>query len=249
MNPLAYPQPQFRDAGESGLIVEFGDQLDEATNNAVIAFAAALDNLNIIGITETLPTIRSVMVKYDPLALPDETLRSQLAELIAAQDWMKAAPPDGRTLWHIPVGYGGEYGPDLSETAELLDISESEAIHGHQGVHQRVFMIGFAPGQAYLGQLSQMWDIPRRASITPHVPAGAVLVAVRQTVLYATPNPTGWRVIGRSPFRGFKPQSETPFLLSAGDEVVFEAVSEKEFLAGEKREARGECSARREVLT
>ena len=101
-------------------------------------------------------------------------------------------------------------------------LSEAVAIESHASARQRIYMIGFAPGQAYLGLLGPEWDIPRLTKINPNTPTGSILTALRQTNLYARPNPTGWRVIGRSPFRSFLPESEQPFKLAAGDEVIFE---------------------------
>ena len=85
--------------------------------------------------------------------------------------------------------------------------------------------LGFAPGQPYLGELPPAWDIPRQTGLTPKVPVGALTVAIRQLVLFAVSTPTGWRHIGQTGFRAFRPESDTPFVLNPGDEVIFEPVS------------------------
>ena len=83
--------------------------------------------------------------------------------------------------------------------------------------------IGFAPGQPYLGELPEAWDIPRQTALTDRVPIGALTVAIRQLVLFSVSTPTGWRHIGQTAFRPFRPDAETPFVLRPGDEVIFEA--------------------------
>jgi allophanate hydrolase subunit 1 len=88
----------------------------------------------------------------------------------------------------------------------------------------RVQTIGFAPGQPYLGELPDHWNIPRQQALTDSVPVGALVVAIRQLVLFSVSTPTGWRHIGQTAFRLFRPEAEEPFVLRPGDKVIFEAV-------------------------
>jgi len=81
--------------------------------------------------------------------------------------------------------------------------------------------IGFAAGQPYLGELDDAWNIPRQTELTERVPEGALTVAIRQLVLFSVSTPTGWRHVGQTGFRLFRPESETPFVLRPGDEVIF----------------------------
>ena len=102
----------------------------------------------------------------------------------------------------------------------------------------RVTTIGFAPGQPYLGTLPEAWDIPRSAELA-QVPAAALVVAVRQLVLFANASPTGWRHVGQTGLRLFRPESGTPFVLRPGDEVTFAAVTEADFSRIEEAEDGG----------
>ena len=248
MSDSAYNKPVFKYVGDSGLIVEFGHGFDVRVNNAVIAFEAALAGLHLSGVVDTTPTIKSVLVRYNPLVLPPSELRDRVAGLIDSRDWLEVEEPAGRSLWRIPALYGGEAGPDLAETAQLMGLTEDQAVESHTRTRQRVFMIGFAPGQAYLGLLSPQWNIPRLDRVVPFSPAGSILVAVCQTALYAVPNPTGWRLIARTPFSGFVPKSETPFKLSAGDEIIFEAITPADYRKLEEKAAAGETVAIREKI-
>ena len=74
----AHAAPVLRAAGDSALLVEFGDRLDPAINNAAIAFDARLREAAIGGVSETTPTIRSVLVRYDPLDIAPASLRARL---------------------------------------------------------------------------------------------------------------------------------------------------------------------------
>lgn len=219
--------PRLRPVGDRAVLVEFSDRLDPAANAAAIRFEARLRALVWDGVEETAPTIRSVLVVFDPLRLGAQDLEARLTGLLDAEDWMSAKAPAGR-LWRIPALYGGDAGPDLPATADALGMTEAEAVAAHAAARQRVTMLGFAPGFAYLAELPEAWNLPRLSHVKPEVPPGAISVAVRQTVMSATAAPTGWRTIARTAFRNFAPERATPFLIEPGDEIVFEPVSEAE---------------------
>jgi len=228
--PGRHTAPVLRAAGDSALLVEFGDRLDPAINNAAIAFDARLRQAALAGVSETAPTIRSVLVRYDPLEIAPAALRAALTELLDERDWLSAPAPAQRSLWRIPACYGGEHGPDLDEIADLVGCTPREAAERHANAHQRVFMLGFAPGVAYLGLLPEAWNIPRLKEVRPEVPACSLLVAIRQTVLFAAAMPTGWRSIARTPFRSFDPRRQPPVLIAPGDEIGFEPVDAAAFV-------------------
>ena len=89
----------------------------------------------------------------------------------------------------------------------------------------RVLTLGFAPGQPYMGELPENWNIPRMSELNPQVPGGALVCAIRQLIIFAGPTPTGWRHIGQTAFDCFRPGSNQPFALTPGDEVTFSEIS------------------------
>ena len=54
------------------------------------------------------------------------------------------------------------------------------------------------------------------------VPAGALVLAISQLVLFTAPAPTGWRHVGQTAFRCFQPDRPAPFALTPGDEMLFD---------------------------
>lgn len=240
----ASPYPRVLRAGDSAWLVDFGERTDDEVNNAAIAFDARVRETALAGVLETAPTIRSVLVRFDALAVESEELRAALNSVLAERDWLAAAPPEGRTRWHVPVCYGGVHGPHLSAIAAACGMSEGELVRDHGATPQRVRMVGFAPGFVYTGTLSELWDLPRRTEVVAAVPPGTVAVAVRQTVLTSTTIPTGWHLIGRSPWRAFDLDRDPPFVLTAGDELVFEAIDEAAY-ARLEAEAHGGCNVAR----
>lgn len=207
--------------GVSDLLVRFGDQFCEAANRAALAFRAAVEAAPLPGIIETAPSLVSVFLRVDPLTADLEVLEAELFDLLARADWYAAPLPPGRRLIRIPTAYGADMAPDLAETAEAAGLSEAEAVAQLSATRLRVLSLGFGPGQPYLGELPEHWNLPRRTELAPHVPAGALVLAIRQCVLFSRPSPTGWRHVGQTAFLNFRPESAEPFALKPGDELQF----------------------------
>ena len=230
MTDLNQINPVIKNAGEAGLIIEFGDSLDATINRAVHLFDRFLTDASIDGITDTVPTLRSVLVRFDPLKISHDKLQQLLLQKIHAVDWTEASLAQGFTRWRVPVCYGGEHGDDIDDVAVLLNSTVEQVIAEHCEAIQKVLTLGFAPGFFYLGLLPEHWNLPRLKTVKPHVPAGSVSVAVSQTVVTSTPIPTGWRTIGRTPFNNFDLTADPPVKIVAGDEIVFYSIDNAEFI-------------------
>ncbi len=217
--------PAITALGVDGFLVSFGATLTEPANRAALAFRAALEAADPKGLAETAPSLTSVYLRFDLAQTDHEALRAALETLLDKRDWYDAPLPDGRRLWHVPAAFGDDHGPQLADAAELAGFDAATAIGSICNSPLRVQTIGFAPGQPYLGALPEQWDIPRQTDLTPRVPEGALVVAIRQVVLFSVTTPTGWRHVGQTALRLFRPDQDTPFLLRPGDEVQFRQVS------------------------
>lgn len=222
--PAAGIWPRIRAVGVDGMLVSFGDRLSEPANRAALAFRAALDRASPAGVEESSTSLVSTYLRFDPLEMPHAQMRAALEALAASRDWYDAPLPEGRKLWRIPTVYGTDLAPQLDEAAQAAGLDPQAAVASLSQARVRVQTIGFAPGQPYLGELDPEWDIPRQKELTARVPEGALVVAIRQLVLFSVSTPTGWRHVGQTAFRLFRPEAEVPFVLRPGDEVIFEAV-------------------------
>ena len=218
-------RPALLPLGPDGVLVRFADRLDEPANRAALAFRSAVDAADLDGITETATSLTSALVRFRPDRVSRASLEDALSNLIETCDWASAPLPEGRQLWHIPAAFEGAEAPGLEEAAVLAGVTPEQAVADVTGQALRVLALGFAPGQPYLGFLPDHWDIPRQTDVTPQVPRGAVVVAVRQVIPFANAAPTGWRQIGRTAFRCYDPQATPPLPLRPGDEVRFQPVS------------------------
>jgi KipI family sensor histidine kinase inhibitor len=213
--------PRIRTVGVDGMLVSFGDRLSEPANRAALALRAELEHLSWEGVEECATSLVSAYLRFDPLHLSHAELQARLANLLGARDWYQAALPEGRKLWRIPTVYGTDLAPQLAEAAEVAGMTAQQAIDSISSCQVRVQTIGFAAGQPYLGALDEAWNIPRQTELTDRVPEGALTVAIRQLVLFSVSTPTGWRHVGQTAFRLFRPDSDAPFVLRPGDEVLF----------------------------
>ena len=210
--------------GPDGLLIRFADSLSEPANRAALAFRAVIDAAQVSGVCETATSLTSVYLRFQPDELSRHALEALVRQRLADRDWLAANLPEGRSLWEIPAAFGGVFGPGLAQSADLAGVSEDRAVDEICAARLRVLALGFAPGQPYLGFLPDHWDIPRQSDVTPEVPRGAVVVAVRQVIPFANAAPTGWRQVGRTAFRCFDPALDPAIPLRPGDEVSFRPV-------------------------
>lgn len=241
--------PVIRTVGLSGLLITFAEKLSEPANRAALAFRAAVEAEEWPEVTETSTSLVSTFLAVDLASTPLEAMQERLATLLQGQSWQDAPLPPGRTLWHVPTLYGTDLAPQLEEAAEAAGLDPQQAIKEISGARVRVLTIGFAPGQPYLGELDEHWNLPRQKGLTPNVPASALVVAVRQLVVFTNDTPTGWRHIGQTAFKTFRPWSEEPFALSPGDEMTFPEISRSEYDRILETNSSGDGGADRELLT
>lgn len=214
------PLPRILPCGDAAVSVEFGEAIDPDLNARVLALHAALADARLPGIIETVPTYRSLLVQFDPLATDLAGLEVAIAEA--------CRNPAGHARrvrrWRVPVVYGGDFGIDLESLAAHRGMSPDEVVARHSSGIYRVYMIGFMPGFAYLGGLDPALATPRRLEPRLETPAQSVSVGGAQAAISSVAAPSGWHLLGRTPARAFMPGREPVFLYEAGDEVVFEPV-------------------------
>lgn len=234
--------PRFLDAGETALVVEFGDRIDDALAARVLALDAALTAGPPPGMLETVPTYRSLMVHYDPLSITRAELVRAVTGALAQGAQVSHAP----RLWRLPACYDEGLAPDLAHVAAATCLTPQTVIATHAGARMRVVMYGFAPGWAYLSGLPAALTLPRRASPRDLIPAGSLIIAGGQAIVAAGAMPSGWHIIGQTAERLFSPTRDPAFLVAPGDLIAFDPVDRATHDALCLRAAAGEVLARAE---
>jgi KipI family sensor histidine kinase inhibitor len=230
------PRPRFLPGGDTALLVEFGDRVDQELSGLVLALATKLRDAAIPGVVELVPTFRSLLVHYDPLRLRQSELRSRLMPLL---EGLEATESVGR-LWRIPACYDESLGVDLAEVAQRMGLSTRQVIERHAATTFHVYMMGFLPGLPYLGGLPKEFELPRRENPRIKVPKGSIAVAMAMTVIYPLESPGGWHILARTPAPLWDMRHEPPALLAAGDKIMFEPLSLAEYDALVARATAGE---------
>ena len=113
-------------------------------------------------------------------------------------------------------------GRDLADVAARTGMTTDDVVELHTGSELSVLFCGFAPGFAYLGDLSPRLRVDRLATPRTRTPAGSVAIAGRMSGIYPADLPGGWRVIGRTDVTLFDPRRDPPVTLLPGDRVRFE---------------------------
>lgn len=220
--------------GDTALIIEIGDKIDEATHHRVQAATRLLDAAKLPGVWEAVPAYTTVTLFYDPMktaaaADGDPVLWLSAKATDALAKLPRSVSGKGGRVVEIPVCYGGEFGPDLEEVAQRTGLAPDEVVRRHAAVDFLVYVIGFAPGFPYMGGLPEELAMPRRATPRTMVPPGSVGIINDQTCIYPLATPGGWNLIGRTPTKMFRPRQDPPAFLQAGDRVRFRGITPEEF--------------------
>jgi KipI family sensor histidine kinase inhibitor len=221
---------RYLSCGDTAFTVEFGNEISPKINGQVMALHAAIGAAKVAGelsgLVETVPTMRSLMVTYDPTATSRGTLQPQIDALIA-----RGLPTEAKTRRvTIPCCYDGEdFAPDLTEVAERTRKTPEQVIDCHLGSAFKVYVLGFMPGLAYVAGLDPSLYLPRRSQPRVRLPRSSVAIAMDMTTIYPFESPGGWHLIGRTPLWMFDKRRDQPVFLAPGDSLTFRRIDRKTF--------------------
>ncbi|MGI8883910.1 MAG: 5-oxoprolinase subunit PxpB [Pyrinomonadaceae bacterium] len=213
--------------GESALTIEFSNEISPETNDKVINLANYLENNNFPGYIEIVPAYSSLTIFYDVLTVrknfPDFSTAFEGVKNFAEnalRNFPRIQKEKSRVI-NIQVSFDKENALDLEFVAAINHLKPSEVIEIFIAQTYRVYMLGFLPGFAYLGEIDWRIAAPRKSAPRLRVPKGSVGIAGRQTGIYPLPSPGGWQIIGKTNVELFTPNAESPTFLQAGDTVKF----------------------------
>jgi inhibitor of KinA len=246
---MNYPNLPYRifPLGDTAITIDFGNVIDETINSHVLALFHQLRLHPLPGMIEAVPAYSSLTVYYDVFGINKtgtagktvyDFLSGQLDERLKHEVKEDNEVP---RLVNIPVCYESEFAPDLEYLAKEKNKSVEEVVSIHTSKQYRVYMLGFLPGFAYMGEVDERIVMPRKLQPVT-VATGSVGIAGKQTGIYPLISPGGWQIIGRTPLKLFDAApskspppvggetSEGPLcLLKPGDNVQFISISKNEF--------------------
>lgn len=231
-----YKQAKYLIAGDRAIIVELGNEISREINRRVMNLAHGIEKTGLRGVSEVVPTYRSLLINYDPLAISMEELVEEIRKIEGQLDELDMPKP---RVVEIPTAYGGDFGPDIGFVARYNGLTVDEVIDIHSKGEYLIYMLGFTPGFPYLGGMSERIAAPRLKNPRVKIPAGSVGIAETQTGIYSIESPGGWQLIGRTPVRLFDPHKKPYILLNAGDYIRFRPITETEYYQIEKQVKEG----------
>jgi KipI family sensor histidine kinase inhibitor len=206
-----------RSYGRTAVLVEL-DSVDEAA--ALHARLTAPTGATVHGLVETMPGLRTVLIRFDP-ALTDRTrLGQRLAEVWSEPAVTSEVADRTDETVCLRVDYTG---PDLDDVARHTGLTPAEVVAIHQARHYRIVLIGLAPGFYFLAGGDPRLRVPRRSSPRVDVPKGAVGLAGELTGIYPRTGPGGWQLIGRVVEELWHPTRLPAALLTPGTSIRFTA--------------------------
>ena len=229
-------EAKFLLTGDCSLSVQMGEEISLAVNQRVRMLFLNLTRYPIEGIREMVPTYASLMIHYQPEVVRYEVLK---AEIIKRLDHLDSAEEESGIVKEIPICYGGELGPDLEDCAAFEKVSVEEFIRMHSQHEYYSYMLGFAPGHAYMARFEEPFHFKRRESPRVKISGGSIVVQLNLSNLIPFDQPCGWNIVGATPLTICDYRKEDPFLVHAGDWVKYVPVSRKEFDAIKEEVKRG----------
>ncbi len=221
--------------GDAALIINFSNVINEDVNKKVLSLFHFFKTISLPGVKDIVPAYSSLIIHYD-LRILNQKKVSNKASLQTFTDQVKKLVPENTETTassshkiKIPVCYSEKYALDISEIMKHKNISISEIIQLHTAKKYRIYMIGFLPGFAYMGEVDEQIAMPRKLQPRTTIAAGSVGIAGTQTGIYPLDSPGGWQIIGKTPVKLFDKERDHPVLLQPGDEIEFYSITEDEF--------------------
>ncbi len=223
---------------EQTIMIYFDNKINNQTYQQVQLTTQFIEDSHISEIIDIIPSYRAILIYFDNTNVSGTEVLENL-ELYKLKHSKDLKHSKNRVI-QIPVCYGNNYGPDLSEVAKHNQLSEKEVIEIHTQQAYLIYMLGFMPGFPYLGGLDQRLHTPRRSEPRIKIDEGSVGIANNQTGLYPMESPGGWQIIGRTPLKVFDIESKPMTLYKAGDYIQFYEINNKEYIEISEATQRGE---------
>ena len=196
---------KFLIAGDCAVSIQMGNVISLEVNRQVRMLQEELEKHPIHGVTEMVPTYASLMIHYRPDKISFEQLKEEVMKRTCGMEQVEDAK---KIIKEIPICYEGEL---------------------HSGHVYYAYMLGFAPGHAYMARFEEPFHFKRRPTPRVHISARSIVVQENLSNLIPFDQPCGWNIIGTTPLPLCDYTKKDPFLVHAGEWVKFIPVSRREY--------------------
>jgi hypothetical protein len=157
---------RYLSCGDTAFSVEFANEVSPDINGRVIALHAAIGQAQaagqLSGLVETVPTMRSLMVTYDPLVTTRATLEPAIKAMVEHGPVTESV---GRDVT-IPCCYDDpDFAPDLQDVAKRTGKSVEQAI-ACELYPRQAGELDHRKREAILHKMQQLEQIPFRRTVS-----------------------------------------------------------------------------------
>ncbi len=213
--------------GDCGVTCDFGEDVNKKTNTEVIKLfnyiRESVKSNKIKGLLNFTPSYNKLIINFDI----SEIKSKQVIEFIEGIDFSKIALTKENKTVEIPICYDEEFALDIKRLEEKTKLNFQEIISEHLNTNFFVYMIGFIPGQPFLGDLNKNLYHDRLDTPRIKINKGSVGIVEKFCTIYTFESPGGWNIIGRTPLNLFDINKKNSSKLVPGDTVKFKSISKK----------------------
>ena len=167
--------PKIYPLSETAICIEWGNTIDEFINQQVLCMNRLLHQKPFTGFIETVPAYTTLTIYYQPGLIVKENANP----FLFVKNYIENLLPEV-TVGHlrkepvvsIPVCYDDEFGYDLEFVAATNNLSKEEVVALHLQKEYKVYMMGFLPGFAYMGEVDSAIITPRKQTPLAKVEEG-----------------------------------------------------------------------------
>ncbi|RJQ68055.1 carboxyltransferase domain-containing protein [Pseudonocardiaceae bacterium YIM PH 21723] len=243
------PPARFRPAGDSALLVEYGEaEFDLRLNFLVHAVQQRMREAAVPGVLDLVPGLRSLMVNFDPDLLGYDRLISVLREVHGDLPGLAELVLPSRSIT-LPIAFDdpgtleairryaeahpGRAGTDIDRLVEFNGLAGRDEFFGYVlGTTWWVAFTGYFPGQPFLYPMTcdRLLVAPKYNPPRAWTQEGAVSMGGPSVSIMPLEGPGGYQMLGRTlPIMDMRRTNKAfkadPLLLRPADRIGFHLVS------------------------
>ena len=217
--------------GDCGITCDFGDEVNKKTNREVIKLfnfiQESVKTKKIKGILNYTPSYNKLIINFELGQIKSK----EIIEFIKSSDYSKTTLSEKNKVVEIPICYDEEFALDIKRLEEKTKLNFKKIVDEHLNTDFFVYMIGFVPGQPFLGDLNNNLYHDRLDTPRVKINKGSVGIVEKFCTIYTFESPGGWNIIGKTPLNLFNINKKNTSVLSPGDTVKFKSISKKDLLS------------------
>ena len=171
-------EAQFLTGGDRSLYVKLGDEISLEVNGRVKSLMQKLEADPVDGIAEMVPTYATLMIHYRPEKILYKQLVEEVKKRLNADD--EKQEEISQIVKVLPICYDKEFAWDLDECAAFEQVSVEEFIRMHSEHEYYAYMLGVAPGHAYMARFEEPFHFKRRTEPRVRINGRSLVAAENQ---------------------------------------------------------------------